>query len=134
MRFEKGQSGNPSGRPIGAKNKKNTLLADRLRDIVENNIEAIQNDIDLLPPGERIKAISALLPYVLPKQQAVSIDAQLNAEYKILQNLIETAPNEYVEKIAERVLYLSDNGLDITKNDVPSIQVIFDEGAKERII
>lgn len=116
MRFKKGQSGNPSGRPIGAKNKKNTMLADRLRDIVENNIDTIQNDIDSLPPDERIKAISALLPYVLPKQQAVSIDAQLNAEYKILQNMIETAPSEYVEKIAERVLFLSDNGLDVTAN------------------
>ena len=56
---------------------------------------------------ERVKVFTSLLNYVLPKQQAVSVEAQVEAEYKALERLLESAPGEFVDKIAERIVEFS---------------------------
>lgn len=104
--FKKGQSGNPSGRPKGAKNVATSSLIERLTAIIDNNIDRVQNDLDLLPPGEREKALTSLMCYVLPKKQAVDVKQSLDYEYQKLKELLEQAPQECIDVLFERVVAL----------------------------
>lgn len=106
--WEKGESGNPKGRPKGARDKAKGRLVERITDIVECNIDKLQSDIDTLEPQERIKAITSLINYVLPKQAAVDVQAAVDAEYKALERLIDEAPDEFVDKITEKILTIQE--------------------------
>lgn len=44
-----------------------------------------------------------LIVYVAPKMQAVSAKATLEEDYRRLMQLIDTAPEEFVDKIAEKI-------------------------------
>ena len=72
MKFQKGISGNPSGRPIGAKNKSTAKLLELVTTIVENNAKRLQQDIEYLEPKDRVRIITSLLNYLLPKQQSIT--------------------------------------------------------------
>jgi len=71
--FEKGKSGNPNGRPKGAKNRLTTELRGTLKSIVENELENLPESLAGLPANERLAFVLKLLPYVLPRVQAVDM-------------------------------------------------------------
>lgn len=108
MKFEKGKSGNPNGRPKGSHNKVKASLVERITGLIENNFDKLQEDFDSLEPMDRIRAISGLLNYVLPKQQALSPEAQTEAEYKQLERLLDNCPDEVVERITQKVIELKE--------------------------
>ena len=87
MKFQKGAAGNPQGRPKGAKNKIKSRLLDAITSIVEENIERLQNDLDSLEPQERVKAVTNLIGYIIPKQQAVKADVADEREQIVITNL-----------------------------------------------
>lgn len=66
MPFEKGKSGNETGRPPGKPNKTTEQLRTVIQTIIENNIETIVQDLQLLEPKERLNVINQLLRHVLP--------------------------------------------------------------------
>ena len=79
-KWQKGQSGNPGGRPEGSKNKSTQKIRESIQLIVENNIESIQDSLDLMNPKDKMKFILDLMKLVLPT---------LKSEYEI-QSISET--------------------------------------------
>ena len=66
-RFKPGQSGNPSGRTKGAKNRTTEQLRAAIQQIVENNIDSIQAEYDKIKkPSEKLNFLVSLLKLVLP--------------------------------------------------------------------
>ena len=73
-KFIKGQSGNPSGRPKGTKNKITLALRETINNFLEDNFHQITADFDKLSPKDRTKLYCDLLQYGLPKLQSTSTD------------------------------------------------------------
>lgn len=103
MRFEKGNNMNPNGRPKGSKNKRTQEIAKLVEELIKGMKAQVTRDINALSPSERIKAFTNLLPYVIPKQQAISMEARITQEYEKLKELLELAPSEAVEAIANKI-------------------------------
>ncbi len=55
MAFEKGESGNPAGRPKGALNKKTKELRQMISDFLLENFEEVQKTFKELPPKGKVK-------------------------------------------------------------------------------
>lgn len=98
MAFKKGQSGNPKGRPRGAKNKATNELREWVERFINENLDTIANDIKELEPNERVKFFLALLNYTLPKQQSVKADITDEREQIVIGNL-SAESRETLEKI-----------------------------------
>ena len=64
----KGKTGNPKGRPKGTPNKVTTTLKEWITKLINGNRKQIERD--------RLLIVERLLPYVIPKQQAITGDFQ----------------------------------------------------------
>ena len=74
MPFEKGKSGNPSGRPKGAENKTTAAMRQWLFDLVYKNRRQLEQDLRELEPRERWVMLERVLRHVLPQQQAITAE------------------------------------------------------------
>ncbi len=72
MPFKKGESGNPSGRKPGSKNKISEIIREKLSDFIDENIETIVEDFRNMKPSYRWKLFSDILPYVTPRLSATA--------------------------------------------------------------
>ena len=71
MPFEKGQSGNPAGRPKGAKDKVTQEARSLFVSIMEGEVQHIEDALDGLrteSSEKYLKALASLFPYFMPKQ------------------------------------------------------------------
>lgn len=76
MPFEKGNSGNPTGRPQGAKNRVNDEIRTRINNFLDENFEAVQNDIMQLEPRDRVRFYIELLQYGVPKLKQTELKTE----------------------------------------------------------
>ena len=80
--------------------------------IIDDNRGRIIEDLQELDPYQRLLFIERLINYVLPKQSSVDIQSQIEAEYKALEQLIDNAPDEFVDRITDKVLKLQEKKQD----------------------
>lgn len=79
MAFEKGKSGNPNGKPKGAKNKINADLRKRITDFLNGEFETITEDFRSLEPKDKLKFYTDILQYGLPKLQTTSLEVDFES-------------------------------------------------------
>lgn len=73
MRYTKGQSGNPNGRPVGSANRSSSKLRDWITAFLEDNKDQIAEDWKALEPRDRIVLFEKLLKYSLPTLQSTTL-------------------------------------------------------------
>lgn len=103
MAQRKGQTGNPKGRPKGKPNKVTSELKSWIQQIIDGNRDKFEEDLKELEPKDRLMIIEKLMNYVVPKQQAISVEAQVQAEYAELEKLLDKAPEKVVDALLERM-------------------------------
>ena len=86
MRNDKGQftKGN-RGRPKGTPNKTTKEIREKFQFIIENNIDAIQDDLNELEPKDRVKMLLELSQYVIPKLKATEITTDNRRDFKPIE-------------------------------------------------
>lgn len=76
MPFKKGETGNRTGRPVGATNKNTQKLRDWITEFLDENRDRIKQDWLLLEPKDRIVLFEKLLKYTLPTLQATTLTTE----------------------------------------------------------
>jgi hypothetical protein len=87
MPFIKGKSGNANGRPSGSRNKATEDIRNNVSNFVTANLQNIQIEYNSLEAKDKLDFISKLLGFVLPKLQAVQMDAQIEVAKPIVLNI-----------------------------------------------
>ena len=96
--------GRLGGRIAGTPNKVTTDLKTWIAEILDGGRDKFVQSMGRLTPQEYIKVYTGLLNYALPKQQAINVESQTEAEYKQL--------DEFVDRIAEKILKLQEGNRD----------------------
>lgn len=107
--------GRMGGRAVGTPNKTTGAVKTAISQIVEEYISpstggkkrpTLIEDMKKMQPGERAKLISGLASYIVPKQQALTVEDQTRVEFDSLVEFLETAPESAINAIAEKVVEL----------------------------
>lgn len=106
MGLKKGMSNNLAGRPAGTPNKVTAELKTWISDLINDNRDQFKIDLQSIDADKRLSMIEKLMQYVIPKQQTISVEAQIQAEYAELERLLNVMPAEAIEMITEKVLSL----------------------------
>lgn len=93
MPFEKGESGNPAGRPKGSFNKTTKELRQMISDFLMENFEEVQQTFKELPPKEKVKLYCDLLSFALPRLRPV--------DETVLERLSDQELDELFEKLKD---------------------------------
>ena len=112
MGQRKGFTGNPNGRPKGTPNKTTSDMKLWVNGLVGKNQKQFERDLKKVDPEKRLAIIEKLLAFCIPKQQSISVEAQISAEYAELEQLLEKAPTEAVEAITARIMELRGKDID----------------------
>jgi len=103
MAFEKGVSGNPSGKPPGARNKTGLQLRETITNFLSENFPKVIEDFNSLKPRDRVKLYCDLLQYGLPKLQSVSLGFDL-------ERLTDDQLDEVIEQLKQSAKDFTNHG------------------------
>lgn len=88
------ETGNP-GRPKGAKNKSTGQIRERIQSLFDDNFQMIQEDLESLEPKDRLKFLTDLLPYLVPKLQATTYSTKID---------LDSMTDEDLDKLINRIV------------------------------
>lgn len=91
------------GRTKGTPNKTTSNLKNWINALIEDNREQVVKDLKKLEPKDRLVILERLMQYIVPKQQSISVEAQIQAEYESLEKLLREAPEEVIDEIVSRI-------------------------------
>lgn len=101
------------GRQKGTPNKTTSAVKGYITQVLSDYMQPAQKgsrqptlaeDIAAMQPEDRVRAMTQLAGYVIPKQQALSIAEQTQVEADALTAWLETAPDDAINAIAAKVL------------------------------
>jgi hypothetical protein len=95
MPFQPGQSGNPNGRPKGARDRTTKEIKDLLNKFISKNLDDIQEQYDQLDPQQKLQFFERVLKYVLPQQRDINQTIDVS-------NLSESQMDELINKALEK--------------------------------
>lgn len=101
MAFKKGQSGNPTGRPAGAKDKAQSEIKEAFQLLVEGNLLNIEiwlKKIAARDPAKALDLILKLAEFVLPKMKATEITSSIDL-FPAPRTLTKDEAKEYLLKL-----------------------------------
>ena len=98
--------GRLGGRKKGTPNKSSSELKTWLSGVLSDNRSQFEKDLKTLLPEERVRILSGLFVYVMPKQASLSVEEQISSETEALSRFLKEAPDEAIEAISQRVLEL----------------------------
>ena len=111
--------GRLGGRAAGTPNKANAEIKAAFAKLVSDYMDdtprktkkgrlafSLADDLAQMQPQERAKIITGLAPYIIPRQQALSIEDQTQIEADALTQWLQTAPDDAIDAIAAKVLEL----------------------------
>jgi len=107
MAPRKGTTNNPNGRPKGTPNKSTSDLREWVNGLIDDNRLKIAEDLKSLEPKDRLVIIERLLQYAIPKQQSISVEAQIAAEYEAIERLLSNMPEKAINELTERIIKLN---------------------------
>ena len=95
------------GRQSGTPNKVTSDLRQWVDELIEKNLNKIESDLKKLEPKDRLIILEKLMQYSIPKQQSISVEAKIQAEYASLEKLLSNAPDEAIDEITDRIMKLN---------------------------
>lgn len=102
-------TGKTGGRKAGTPNKISSELKVWVKDLIDENRATFEKDLKELEPKDRLMIIEKLMTYILPKQQAISAELQVQTEYAELEKLLDKAPDKVVDALLERMNKITNN-------------------------
>lgn len=121
MAFQKGQSGNPNGRPKGARNKKDIIAEQLTVQAISEGIMPLEFFLSVLrnpemPLGFRFEAGKAAAPYV-HRKMPIAIE-NLDAPFKVLDidslHGLDDEELETLQKLMQKAALREANAKDAT--------------------
>lgn len=100
--------GRLGGRKKGTPNKMTGELKDWISDVLDNNRRQFEEDLKMLLPFERVRVLSSMFGYVIPKQQSLTIQQLIDKDTQSLINFFKEAPDDAIDQIAAKVLELQE--------------------------
>lgn len=67
-------------RPKGAPNKTTKEMREFVQGFLTDNLDQMQRDFEQIEPLERLRFMERLMPYVMPRYNAVAVDVMPNAK------------------------------------------------------
>lgn len=96
VKFVKGQSGNPNGKPKGATDKETKILRETINQFVEHNTDCFQKWVDQVEkknPERAFEMVIKLMEFSIPKLKAIELSGPGGKDLNplITIRLIDTA-------------------------------------------
>lgn len=91
---------------MGTPNKITNTLKQFISELIDGNREQMESDLKQLKPYQRLTMLERFIGYVLPRQQAVSQESLLEMEYRQIERLIDTLPDEAIDRITAKIVEL----------------------------